>query len=358
MVNFGVPLAPLHSRLIWFILLALLCFVGFLYWQSQQVAENSRGSGGTIAVKTAVVQSQLMSREVNAIGTGIANNSVQLIAPSSEFLVELDVSEGKKVAQGEVIARLNDVQQKARVAELEAVLSEQKRQLDRLKNLATTQATAQSLLDEQQTRVNSTLAQLDTARKQLQDMTIRAPFSGHLGLRQVSRGAFINAGTVITTLDDIQKLRVEFSIAERYLAEVAVGMPITVTNVAYGNIPFQGTVSAIDTRLDPVTRSVTVHGIIENESLKLRPGMLLNVSLQLENRDVVQVSEKALVPQQNRQYVFVVDAENRVSQKEVQIGQRIPGWVEVITGLDVGDEIIVEGVQKVRTGVTISKVGS
>jgi membrane fusion protein (multidrug efflux system) len=297
-----------------------------------------------------------MSREVSAIGTGIANNSIQLIAPSSEFLVELNVNEGKKVAQGEVIARLNDVQQKARVAELEAVLSEQKRQLERLKNLATTQATAQSLLDEQQTRVNSTLAQLDTARKQLQDMTIRAPFAGHLGLRQVSRGAYINAGTVITTLDDMQQLRVEFSIAERYLAEVAVGMPLTVTNIAYGDIPFKGTVSAIDTRLDPVTRSVTLHGIIENESLKLRPGMLLNVRLQLENREVIQVSEKALVPQQNRQYVFVVDADNRVTQKEVKIGQRIPGWVEVVSGLDVGDEIIVEGVQKVRTGVTISKV--
>lgn len=358
MVNFGVPLAPLHSRLIWFILLALLCFVGFLYWQSQQSTQNGRSPGGAIAVKTAMVQSQLMSREVNAIGTGIANNSIQLIAPSSEFLVELNVNEGKKVAQGEVIARLNDVQQKARVAELEAVLSEQKRQLERLKNLATTQATAQSLLDEQQTRVNSTLAQLDTARKQLQDMTIRAPFAGHLGLRQVSRGAYINAGTVITTLDDMQQLRVEFRIAERYLAEVAVGMPITVTNIAYGNIPFKGTVSAIDTRLDPVTRSVTVHGIIENESLKLRPGMLLNVRLQLENREVVQVSEKALVPQQNRQYVFVVDADNRVTQKEVEIGQRIPGWVEVVSGLNVGDEIIVEGVQKVRTGVTISKVGS
>jgi membrane fusion protein (multidrug efflux system) len=84
--------------------------------------------------------------------------------------------------------------------------------------------------------------------------------------------------------------------------------------------------------------------------------MLLNVRLQLENREVIQVSEKALVPQQNRQYVFVVDADNRVTQKEVKIGQRIPGWVEVVSGLDVGDEIIVEGVQKVRTGVTISKV--
>jgi len=351
-------LAQLHSRLIWFILLALLCFVGFLYWQTQQTNGANRAPSAVVAVKTALVESQAMSREVSALGTGIANNSIQLIAPSSEFLIELNVSEGKRVEQGEVIARLNNVQQRARVAELDAVLMEQSRQLDRLKNLATTQATAQSMLDEQQSKVNSTKAQLDIARQQLNDMTIRAPFTGHLGLRRVSQGAYVSSGTVITTLDDMQQLRVEFSIAERYLAEVAVGMPITVTNVAYGNIPFHGEVSAIDTRLDPITRSVTLHGIIANESLQLRPGMLLNVQLQLEKRDVLRVSEKALLPQQNRHYVFIVDSDNKVQQKEVEIGQRIPGWVEVLSGLRDGDEIIIEGVQKVRTGITVSKVGS
>ncbi len=351
-------MAQLHSRLIWFILIGLLFFVGYLYWQSQQTTVSVRGPGGAVAVKTALVESHPMSREVNAIGTGIANNSIQLIAPNSEFLIELNVSEGKKVAQGEVIARLNNIQQQARVAELEAVMIEQSRQLERLKNLATTQATAQSLLDEQQSKVNSSKAQLDIARQQLNDMTIRAPFAGYLGLRRVSQGAYVSSGTVMTTLDDIQQLRVEFSVPERYLAELAVGMPITVTNVAYGNMPFYGQVSAIDTRLDPITRSVTIHGLIPNETLQLRPGMLLNVRLQLENRNVLRISEKALLPQQNRQYVFLVDAENRVQQKEVIIGQRIPGWVEVLSGIREGDEVIIEGVQKVRTGATISKIGS
>lgn len=351
-------MAQLHSRLIWFILVALLGFVGFLYWQSEQINSSSQSQAAAISVKTALVESQLMEREVNALGTGIANNSIQLIAPNSEFLIELNVNEGKKVEKGQVVARLNNVQQKARVAELEAVLMEQSRQLERLKNLASSQATAQSLLDEQNSKVNSTQAQLAIARQQLTDMTIRAPFSGYLGLRQVSQGAYVSAGTVITTLDDLQLLRVEFSIAERYLADIAVGMPISVTNVAYGNIPFEGQVTAIDTRLDPITRAVTLHGSIVNESLQLRPGMLLNVRLQLENRAVLRISEKALVPQQNRQYVFIVDEENKVQQKAIEIGQRIPGWVEVVSGLREGDEIIVEGVQKVRTGMTVAKVGS
>jgi len=298
-----------------------------------------------------------MIRSVNSLGTGIANQSIQLISPTSDFITELNIREGKAVQRGEVIAKLQDVDERARVTELEGILSEQKRQLDRLKNLANTQATAQSLLDEQITRVNTTQAQLNSAKAQLAQMTITAPFAGYLGLRQVSEGAYINSGTVITTLDDLNTLRVAFSVAEHYLADIKPGMPLTVTNAAYGNISFSGQVSAIDTRLDPVTRTVTVHGTLENKDVRLRPGMLLNVKLELDNRVAMQISEKALVPQQQKQFVYLVADNNTVSQVEVTIGQREPGWVEILTGLQEGDEVVVEGIQKLRSGITINRVG-
>src|SRR5690606_20397293 len=141
----------------------------------------TRGAAA-VAVKTAKAETKAMIRSINSLGTGIANNSITLVSPTSDFITELNVSEGKKVKKDEVIARLHDVEERARVTELEGVLTEQKRQLERLKNLATTQATAQSLLDEQQTKVNTTLAQLDIARAQLAEMTITAPFEGYLGL--------------------------------------------------------------------------------------------------------------------------------------------------------------------------------
>jgi len=316
----------------------------------------TRGAAA-VAVKTAKAETKAMIRSISSLGTGIANNSITLVSPTSDFITELNVSEGKKVKKDEVIARLHDVEERARVTELEGVLTEQKRQLERLKNLANTQATAQSLLDEQQTKVNTTLAQLDIAKAQLAEMTIKAPFEGYLGLRQVSQGAYINSGTVITTLDDLHKLRVAFSVAEHYLAEIKVGMPLTVTNAAYGDINFIGTVSAVDTRLDPVTRTVTVHGMLENNDLRLRPGMLLNVKLELDNDMAMQISEKALVPQQQKQFVYTVDENDIVHQTEVTIGQRIPGWVEILSGLKEGDEVVVEGIQKLRSGITINRVG-
>jgi membrane fusion protein, multidrug efflux system len=348
--------AKLHSKLIWVILITLLVFIGYLYWLPAQQTDNRRAAAA-VAVSTAKVETKPMIRSVNSLGTGIANQSIQLISPTSDFITELNIREGKAVQRGEVIAKLQDVDERARVTELEGILSEQKRQLDRLKNLANTQATAQSLLDEQITRVNTTQAQLNSAKAQLAQMTITAPFAGYLGLRQVSEGAYINSGTVITTLDDLNTLRVAFSVAEHYLADIKPGMPLTVTNAAYGNISFSGQVSAIDTRLDPVTRTVTVHGTLENKDVRLRPGMLLNVKLELDNRVAMQISEKALVPQQQKQFVYLVADNNTVSQVEVTIGQREPGWVEILTGLQEGDEVVVEGIQKLRSGITINRVG-
>tara|TARA_R110002126_G_scaffold43475_21_gene124614 strand:+ start:5389 stop:6447 length:1059 start_codon:yes stop_codon:yes gene_type:complete len=346
-----------HSRLIWVILIALAIFLGYLYWQQQQTPTTNRGGGAPVAVSTSEVTVKPMIRQITSLGSGVANNSVQIVAPASDFLIELNIQEGKQVKAGDIIARLNNVQQLARVAELSAILTDQRRQLSRLQNLATTQATAQSLLDEQQTRVNTTLAQLDVAKAQLNELTIRAPFDGYLGLRQVSQGAYVNAGTVLTTLDDLNTLKVEFSVAEHYLAEVKRGMPVNVTNVAYGAVNFSGEISAIDTRLDPVTRSIRVHSTLSNSDLRLRPGMLLNVKVELENSPALQISERALIPQQNKQFVFVVNSDNTVSQREIEVGQRIPGWVEVVSGLEQGDEIVVEGIQKLRPGVVINRVG-
>ncbi|KKO45589.1 RND transporter [Arsukibacterium ikkense] len=347
-----------HSRLIWLILIVLAVFLGYLFWQQQQAPNSGRGPGGPIAVSTAKVTVKPLVRQITSLGSGVANNSVQIVVPASDFLTELNIQEGKAVAAGDIIARLNNVQQQARVAELSAVLTDQNRQLARLQNLATTQATAQSMIDEQQTRVNTTLAQLDIARAQLNELTIRAPFDGYLGLRLISQGAYVNAGTVLTTLDDLNTLKVEFSVAEHHLAEIKRGMPVQVTNVAYGNLVFAGEVSAIDTRLDRVTRSIRVHATLDNSDLRLRPGMLLNVKVELANVPALQISERALIPQQNRQYVFVVNSENRVSMREVELGQRIPGWVEVVSGLEEGEEIVVEGIQKIRPGVLINKVGA
>jgi len=346
-----------QNRLIWILLAALCGFLGYLVISTQNGAPAKRAGGGLENnVRTAKVAMAPLSREVKALGTALAYDSAKIVSATSDYLTLLQIREGAQVKKGEIIAQLNDTEEKARVNELAALLAEQKRQLARLKNLTQTQASAISLLDEQQAKVNATQAQLDAVQARLNEMVIRAPFDGLIGLRQVSEGAFISAGTVLTTLDDISTIRVEFNVAERYMASLTPGLALRITNVAYGNEVFAGEIKALDPRLDPVTRSIKVHGVVANQSLKLRPGMLLNVQVELAKSQVLQIPEKAIVPLQNKHYVFVVDAENKVTQREVELGERIPGSVEVLSGLAEGDEIVTEGTQKLRPGVTISRL--
>jgi membrane fusion protein (multidrug efflux system) len=346
-----------NSRLIWVLLIGMSAFVVYLFLQNQSPEEEQKAKASATLVNTQIVSPSSLVRQVTSLGTALANESVQIVTNNSDYLTALHINEGQRVEKGQLIAQLNDVEERARVAELSASLLDQKRQLNRVKNLAKTQATAQSLLDEQQTRVNITQAQLDAVKARLNEMTIRAPFSGVLGLRQVSEGAYLTSGTVLTTLDDLNLIRLEFSIAEYYLAQLKPGMTVNSSSVAYPGKVFTGQIKAIDTRLDPVTRSVKVHALVPNDQLELRPGMLLNVSVTLDELQALQISEKAIVPLQNKHYVFVVNKDNSVTQTEVQLGQRMPGLVEIVSGLNAGDEVVIEGTTKIRSGSLITKVG-
>ena len=354
-------MAQKKSSLIWVLLIAMALFVIFLFLQNQSPEEDAKTQAAAIIVKTQTVTQSALVRQVSSLGTALANESVQIVSNASDYLTELHINEGKRIEKGQLIAQLNDVEERARVAELSASLVDQKRQLERVRNLARTQATAQSLLDEQQTKVNTTQAQLDAVKARLNEMTIRAPFSGVLGLRQVSEGAYLTAGTVLTTLDDLNQIRLEFSVAEYYLALLKPAMTVHASSVAYPDKVFTGQIKAIDTRLDPVTRSVKVHALVPNELVELRPGMLLNVKVTLDEVQAIQISEKAIVPLQNKHYVFLLQPDNSVIQTEVQLGQRLPGQVEILSGLKTGDEVVIEGTTKIRSGsiVTpaVTKVG-
>jgi membrane fusion protein (multidrug efflux system) len=353
----GVSVSKQPTRIILIILAALLGFIVYLWFSSSEDAPQMRGANAQTTVKTAKIASAELTRQVKTLGTALAYDSAKIVAATSDYLTFLDINEGQPVKKGQLLAQLNDTEEKARVNELKALLNEQKRQLARLNNLTRTQASAISLQDEQQAKVNATQAQLDAVLARLSEMQIKAPFDGLLGLRQVSEGAYIATGTVLTTLDDISVIRVEFNVSEHYIADLKLDMPLAITNVAYGETKFVGKIKAMDPRLDPVTRSIKVHGTIDNRELKLRPGMLLNVTVELANNKVLQVSEKAIVPLQNRHYVFVVATDGSVKQVEVTLGQRVPGSIEVLSGLNEGDEVVIEGTQKLRNGVVITRVG-
>jgi membrane fusion protein (multidrug efflux system) len=195
-------------------------------------------------------------------------------------------------------------------------------------------------------------ARVAAARARLADTVIRAPFGGRVGLRRISVGTLISPGTVITTLDDASTIKVDFSVPDLYVGELRTGQAIIARTSAYPGREFRGIVSSVDSRVDPASRAVTVRAKVPNGDALLKPGMFLTVQLAQETRDALVVPEEALVPEQARQFVYVVEGD-AVAKREVRLGRREPGLVEIVDGLAVGDRVVIEGTLKLRDGAPV-----
>ena len=295
---------------------------------------------------------------IEALGTAKANESVSISVQQTDVVQALHFDDGQVVKQGQLLITLNSREEQARVNELLVNLSEAKRQLKRISNLAKENAASAQLLDEQQARVKALKAQLEVAKSRLAELEVKAPFAGQLGIRQVSVGALLRPGDVVTTLDDLHLVKLDFSISEQHLASLAIGQQLIASSVAYPGENFSGKVASIDPRIDPLTRSVRVRAVIDNPDFKLRPGMLLQVELQKQQLQTLLVPEEAVIPVNQQQFVYVVDKEMQVSRKEISIGHRKPGVVEVRSGLQQGDLVVVEGALKLKPGAKVKLLGT
>jgi membrane fusion protein (multidrug efflux system) len=168
-------------------------------------------------------------------------------------------------------------------------------------------------------------------------------------------GTLISPGDVITTLDDTSVIKLDFSVPETFVAMLREGLSVRATAPAFPGRTFAGKVASIDSRVDVNTRSVTVRALLANDDGALRAGMFLNVSLSKDERETLVIPEEALTPEAERQYVFVV-ADGKAQRREVRIGGRAPGSVEILGGLEAGDRVIVEGTQKVREGAAVTAI--
>ena len=340
------------------LLIAMIALSAVLVYLNLPQADTAQGGfrGGATPVVIEVINTQQMPVVIAALGTSKANESVTITAEQTERVTAVYFEDGDIVEANALLVDLNNKEEKARVNELNINLNEAKRQLNRFKGLAKESATSEQLLDEQRAKVEAISAQLDVANARLEQLQIRAPFSGQLGIREVSLGSLVRPGDMITNLDDLSLIKVDFSIAEKHFASVAEGQRVFASSAAYPGVQFDGVIDSIDSRVDPVTRSFVVRAIIPNEHNKLRPGMLLQVSLEKRVLNTLVVAEGAVVPQADKQFVYVVDEQNVAHKREVTIGQRQPGRVQVLEGLKQGEQVIVEGTLRVREGSKVEIV--
>lgn len=285
----------------------------------------------------------------NALGTAKANESIEVTSRTASVITRIRFEEGQQVSAGQVLLELDTRQESANLSLAEAQLAQAESQFRRSERLAETQVVSAADLDQLQANLQVARAQVRGARARLDILYVKAPFAGTVGLRSVSLGDLVGPDTLITTLDDTRTIRLEFTIPETFLADLDMGMTVDAASPVYPGRTFTGKVTSIDTRVDPVGRSVTAIAMIPNADNVLKPGMFLTVALEKRRNDVLMIPEEALVPRQGRQYVFVVE-NGRALEKEVTLGSRAPGLVEIREGIEPGSMVITEGTQRVRSG--------
>ena len=311
------------------------------------------GSGrGSVAVIAAIAKAERLVSQINALGTARANEAVEITSKVSNTVTAVRFSDGQRVAKGQVLVELDSAQARADLEAAEAASAESASQVKRSRELIQSRVISESQFEQLEATMKANGARVAAARSHVDDTVVRAPFSGRVGLRRVSVGSLVNPGTTITTLDDLSVIKVDFSVPENFLAGLREGLKVTTSAAAFPGRAFTGTVTGVDSRIDPVSRSLIVRAAVPNPDLSLKPGMFLNVTLARDEHDAVMVPEGALVPEQSRQFLFVIEA-GRATRREVRIGGRQPGRVEIVSGLKAGEQVIVEGTQKVREGAEV-----
>lgn len=310
-----------------------------------------------VQVSTAVVELSPFTDTTLSVGNLRATESVEISASVTEKIVSLEFEDGQTVKEGEVIARLESDEETALMDIAKAELAEEQREIGRLEGLVRTSAVAEVTLEERRTQAVRAEGAINRIEAMVKDRLITAPFDGVLGLRRISAGALVSPGTIITTLDKIDTMKLDFTVPEVFLGTLTTGTALTASTMAYPDDDFTGSIETIDTRVDPVTRSLAVRAILPNPDGKLKPGMLMTVELQRNERSSLRIPERALVPLGERQAVYLVTPEGTATLVEVTLGTRIPGYVEVVSGLSVGDTIVVDGVLSLREGAAVKVTG-
>jgi len=316
-------------------------------------AQDEKKSPPATPVIVAEVQSKTFADEVEALGTLKANESVDLTSSVTELVTKINFTDNQRVAKGDILVEMDAAEELAELAEQQSMFDEAQKQVDRLSPLVKRGAASASVLGENQRDLAGAKARLDAIQSRIDQRVITAPYDGTLGLRNMSVGALAQPGTMITTIDDDSVMKLDFSVPEIFLATLTKGVVINATTEAYPEKIFEGTISSIDSRIDPVTRSIEARALIDNKDGLLKPGLLMQVVVKKNPREALVIPEETITSVAKNNFVWVVtetDGKITADKRPIKLGQRQYGEAEILSGLEKGERIVTHGTLRLRPG--------
>ena len=345
------------------VVIAFLAAIGgFKFFQIKAMMAQGGWQAPPEAVTTVIATQEEWTTTLNAIGTVAAVQGVTVSADLPGVVGEIDFNSGRSVNKGDVLVRLDTKQERAQLAAAEAQRDLAKLDLERSKDLLAKQIVPQSTYDNAVAQFKSADARTGEIRATIERKTIRAPFSGVLGIREVNLGQYLAGGATIASLQSLRPAYVNFTVPQQEIGKVAVGASVEATSDALPG-PEVGKISAFDSKVDEDTRNVRVQAIFDNRSGRLRPGMFVQAQLARGaklNAVTVPVSAIAYAPFGDS--VFIVEDVHDpktgktfrgVRQQFVKLGGSRGDQVAVTTGVKPGEEVVTSGVFKLRPGAAV-----
>lgn len=342
------------------IVVVVLAASGAIWFnQSQEKSADKQRQSRAKAVNVMAPVFRAISDSVHSVGTLKARQAIEISSQVNGRVVAVNFKSGQAVTKEDLLIQLDDREIKADMDAAVARVKNARQQLDRARKLQSTKSISQSQVDELRADLDVFSSELMSIKVRLQNHQLTAPFSGRIGTKDIAIGSYLESGDVITTLDAVDPMELVFAIPERFLGEVSEGQTVTSITSAYPSTPFEGELTELGTRIDSLSRTLPARALIPNKTGKLLPGMFMSVRLSFSQREALVIPEQAVLVQGASKYLFVIDGDI-AKRKDITLGARDDGYVEVITGIEVSDSIIITGHQRLSSGdkVKLAKEGS
>lgn len=318
--------------------------------------EGQGGGRPPTPVEVAAAFTDTVLDAIRATGEIEAVQSIDVRPEITGRLVGILAREGTEVARGTPLFKVDDAELKAEVARLEAERDLAQQALARTRDLMQQNASSEADMEQAEANARSADARLQLQQVRLERTVVRAPFAGVVGQRYVSMGDYVTTSDRLTTLQTVDPQRAVFRVPERHAERLEMGQEITFRVAAVPDQELSGIVDFIDPIVELPARAITVKAMVRNRNRVLKPGMFIEVRLTTEVRpDAVVVPEDAILPLQGADYVWVI-AEGLATRREVELGVRTPGFVEILSGVDVGEQVVVGGLERLTEGAPVAPI--
>jgi len=317
-----------------------------------KMAPAGKGGPQTLMASGFVVEYSKLSNDLSANGNILAQDEVQLQPEVSGRVTYLNIKEGAVVSKGTLLLKINDADLQAQVAKLKTQIKIAQSNLTRLDELLKIKGVSQAEYDAADNILNNINADIQLLNVQIAKTELRAPFTGKLGLRNISLGAYVSSATVVVSLQNVSQLKMDISVPEKYAGIIQIG-DVMQCNVAGIDAPFAAKVIALEPSIDEMTRNLKIRAVIQNPNSKLVPGAYVKVQLKLkEQPNAIMIPSNTVIPDDRAMKIVIADS-SKAKFVAIEIGTRTEKEVQVISGLKPGDTVLTTGLLQVKPGMTV-----